>query len=551
MIRGKRKMRIEIGNICINASDSKYLKRHGIYCIENFNDKIESQTPLDYDFMVINGKEGNILIDAIKCFFNNTWPSNPLIECINAQLGTDIVQSDDTAEQKKHEKAKIEQIIFNWLSLIIEKLPGRLIIIGGEKPNGWDTVRKENIPDDSKTGILKWITKRIVWEKEFEGFDIFLKKMQNGKGKYIELYSVNNFKKLEQNDLKLCLYNTWINSFHSGKKRKLEVVMNLSEKKKTLHIVKKNDVLMNIEKVKECLNRVAPKITYEDIINLFKEKNDININNIPGKITQKLFNGETSLQMTNCFGEMKTQKTDKIPHFFAENQSQATEQDLNFSLCSKKIESPDKKMKYSKHDEVSLKNKQYRYQESLSGSLAHFNILYNIFTGNNEIQKAGLYFNLIENGFVKIIVADERIANYVSQNPQSMEKYECGGIFVLKGIDGLLETSIENFCTGEGLKKFGDIKEEAQKRKYDIFIIHQGILDKTGLAIETIEEEINKWKKHYFSIVAVTSGRGTPANIPRNSRFIPFSILESTLLTSSISKLTLVNIIFKSLSGRN
>jgi hypothetical protein len=554
-------MASKIGNISIVPDDPNELKKYGIYDLKNFDKIIESGAPFDYDFLLINGEMDNIFTEAIMCIFSEITPkSQALLEAINKpfhRLYKDISGLKSTDEYN----AEIEETIFKWLSSVIEKLPGRIIIIGGKRPNDWEQYIPESLHvEDDNRKIRVWLCKRVVWRENLEGFEIISKEEQE----LITMYSITNPLEVSPFDLQLLLYYNWLKDIHTLELlAKTEFQVNLKKNSNDSEKISRNDVYNNIRKIKDNLKREGlikidedEGVLYRRVIELFKdEEEEIEID----IILRRFKSPGRSLPMKErkslkaCFMNLKKKASKKMPSCFEKKYEEDTDKKLDFSFFFLKTAKTVKNtIKYCRHDNKFVRQKKFIYQENLSGNSIHFSILHNVLTGNKKEKKAELLFNLIENGLVKIVVADERIADYAS-HLDFLPKYKFGGITVLKGIQGLIELADEavtNFYSSKELATFKDLKGDASRNKYDIFIIHQGILDKTGLTPGKIEEEIDRWKREYFSMVVVTSGRGTPATIPKNARFIPFSALESTLLTSDISKLTLVKVIYKSLSRR-
>jgi hypothetical protein len=205
-----------------------------------------------------------------------------------------------------------------------------------------------------------------------------------------------------------------------------------------------------------------------------------------------------------------------------------------------------------KHKATSPLNK-YFYQESLTGAAPHFNLLYSTFTTGNALTQAEMYFNLLENGLMRMLIADERISNYVEKDKKMKDTFLCAGITIIEDIEELISNGainnndfFEKFMTKENEKD-----STIDRRRFDLFIIHQGVIDKMKLQPGEVEYLINEWKERYFSFVIVTSGRGTPSEVPINTRFLPFSILESNFITPAISKFIAVKSAYKSLARRN
>jgi hypothetical protein len=561
--KGKMEMANRIGNITIEPDTTDELKKCGIYDLDDFDKIVKTSISLDYDFLLIRGETDNIFTEAIKCIFDKKKPlSTVLIEAINNQLekqgnkhrGIDAV---------KDKREKIEEKIFSWLSTVIERLPGRIIIVGGEMPESWEGFAPKSPTEGQKKkhldGLRSWITRRVVWQEYLEAFNIDIKCDQIAE----PLYSVAQLDKLAPKDLHLCLYYNWLDNVHQEHlKNSPELLVNLKKKTKGSTELSKYTILSNINSIIKCLKEsgladICGAILYERLFSLFDKKESVNIKSIPSAILPDKpdISKMQSDKLINCFKKIEEKVTPRLPHCFAraalDDAGNAPDISLFFSTGIKPGIS--KILKYCRHDDIDQKDTDSYYHENLSGNSIHFNTLYNIFTKSSGWKQAELFFNLVENGIVNIVIADERIANYATR-PGIKKRYIRSGIIPIKGIQGLFESFeeqyIADFCDTNELDHFSAIEGDAQKKKYDVFIIHQGILDKTGLLSEKIEEEIDRWKRNYFSMVVVTSGRGTPANIPKNARFIPFSILESTLLTTGISKLTMLKIIFKSLSRR-
>ncbi|RKX59119.1 MAG: hypothetical protein DRP29_05290, partial [Thermodesulfobacteriota bacterium] len=199
------------------------------------------------------------------------------------------------------------------------------------------------------------------------------------------------------------------------------------------------------------------------------------------------------------------------------------------------------------------------YHESLSGSSEHFVILESILTGKENYNYYKMLYQLIENGVIRIMVADERIMRYAGSNENVKTALECAGVYVVQNIDGLTLKNgneekkvslgdIENV----GLPGYEEVKKKMKDKNedFDFFIIHQGILDKieesqkNGIKIDW-KETIREWKKEVAPFVIVTSGRGRPVNVPENAKFLPFSVVEKTLITSYHSKFILTQMLFR------
>lgn len=93
------------------------------------------------------------------------------------------------------------------------------------------------------------------------------------------------------------------------------------------------------------------------------------------------------------------------------------------------------------------------------------------------------------------------------------------------------------------IQKFTD---EFGKKLFDVLIIHQGIIDKwfPGTANDSKRvEKLLTYLRQIFPYVVITTGRGSPANIPDMARMVPFSTIETTLFKKYPEKMLLVDAI--------
>ena len=90
------------------------------------------------------------------------------------------------------------------------------------------------------------------------------------------------------------------------------------------------------------------------------------------------------------------------------------------------------------------------------------------------------------------------------------------------------------------------ISPSDSEKFFDVFIIHQGLIDKllprVGTGSKDVEKFINSLKV-YVPYVLITTGRGTPANVPDSARILPFPVLENTLFKKYPEKLVLLDTI--------
>ena len=103
-----------------------------------------------------------------------------------------------------------------------------------------------------------------------------------------------------------------------------------------------------------------------------------------------------------------------------------------------------------------------------------------------------------------------------------------------KSGDGQNESTGEN--SDSSLTQLDDV---------DILIVHQGILDKWYPEFKNPNDmsKLLEGLKKLVKYVVVTTGRGTPENIPEEAHLLPFAVVESTLFKKYPEKLILTDTI--------
>jgi hypothetical protein len=81
------------------------------------------------------------------------------------------------------------------------------------------------------------------------------------------------------------------------------------------------------------------------------------------------------------------------------------------------------------------------------------------------------------------------------------------------------------------------------ERKIDVAVVHLGLLDKwlEGQNRPKSQVEVQRVLLRFKRIVPhvlVTSGRGRPENLPERCRFLPYSLLEASLMADHFDKLS-------------
>jgi len=199
-----------------------------------------------------------------------------------------------------------------------------------------------------------------------------------------------------------------------------------------------------------------------------------------------------------------------------------------------------------------------------------------------------MIFRLAESACLKVLIMDERIAEVAYEemmkdegnkpyalydSKQRLEVSRWANMFIAthmrinsrgtrplhRDIEGNTPRVLVELAIGAaGEKRINDFSvywcgEESRKEiKPDALIIHQGVLENfVGEAIHRWEGEdfVDALKaflddlKEFIPYVAVDSGRGVPANLPPEIKFIPFSLIEDYVMKDRISKYCLTQLL--------
>ena len=236
------------------------------------------------------------------------------------------------------------------------------------------------------------------------------------------------------------------------------------------------------------------------------------------------------------------------------------------------------------------------YIEPLSGTQSYFTQIQAQRNNQNNIFKA----KLVESALTRILIVDERVSKFIVSHSDStlatfarmcisivddkivtdaLEKERCAAANQVHPDEVRLpERQSVNFSANglvkfdvEGIRALRDIimferNGQSQntifrvrrlaaklcrlykpfKDKFDIIVVHLGILDKWFPGIVNDEHKmaiLYDSFKRVFPYVVITTGRGMPANIPDMARVLPFSTIETTLFRKYPEKLVLVDAI--------
>lgn len=251
-------------------------------------------------------------------------------------------------------------------------------------------------------------------------------------------------------------------------------------------------------------------------------------------------------------------------------------------------------LRYWRH-QTNKDDKYDYYLEPLSGTQSYLSTL-DAIKGNEYT----LLSNLVENALFRILIIDERTREFLEKHIAQKQTFRNMGIYVAndgkvakdmeaRANGAKIDTNIPEF-SAEGFvnidantvcevgkwyapggevdekkvnkKKRRELIDKAKKRfhdKYDALIIHQGIIDKWLPGAAHSQEKVEKFiegLKQVFKYVVITTGRGTPANIPDSARVLPFSTIQTTLFKQYPEKMILTDAIMNILpvragNGRN
>ena len=242
---------------------------------------------------------------------------------------------------------------------------------------------------------------------------------------------------------------------------------------------------------------------------------------------------------------------------------------------------------YRRHygvDDFKLNIEHMLYAEPMSGTQGYLNAILSM----REMENAGMFATgLIENALVRLLIVDERAADFLREHPTQTKVFSMMGIWVVddknmgesKSNDEslpkvttldeklpLLDKHIildrrvfkavlkvlKGMKVGQNyswkLERLRGLLRNHVKDWFDILIIHQGLIDKwfPGASSDKMQVELFiEFLKRVFPYVVITTGRGTPANIPASARILPFSIIENTLFKNSPEKMILIDTVMR------
>ena len=170
---------------------------------------------------------------------------------------------------------------------------------------------------------------------------------------------------------------------------------------------------------------------------------------------------------------------------------------------------------------------------------------------------------LIENAMSRVLIIDERVKKFMNDHDEVRNMLNGLGIAVLDHKDDIAikmlsgDESLLSEILGRNVESSNSnsLKENHKTgpehnyvpkvKDFEIVVVHQGVIDKLLKGHED-KDKVRALLKSLIAkmrYVVITTGRGTPANIPEEARVLPYSVIENTLLKRYPEKRILVDTI--------
>lgn len=209
---------------------------------------------------------------------------------------------------------------------------------------------------------------------------------------------------------------------------------------------------------------------------------------------------------------------------------------------------------YFRHGTKTQTNIGDNYYEPLSGSQSTFNAFASLRRDLKRSNDAAVHCEivrfltrLVENAAMRVLIVDERVAKFVRDHSEVGDIL--GGLRIAVADD--TELNVMRMFSSERIDD-SLLFSGVELKKFEIVVIHQGIIDKLLHGHED-KIKVKVWldglvkKLHY---VVITTGRGSPANIPDTARVLPYSVIENSILQRYPEKILLVDAIMNILPVR-
>ena len=211
---------------------------------------------------------------------------------------------------------------------------------------------------------------------------------------------------------------------------------------------------------------------------------------------------------------------------------------------------------YFRHGDESYPQIGDFYYEPMSGAQGTLNtfiklrkeILNGVASTDARCWVAGFVTRIVENAASRVLIIDERVTKFMRDHQ------DVGGLMgglrlaVADNNDSGVMDMFSHFSL-ENPPVFAGVK----LTDFEIVIIHQGVIDKLLPGHED-KKVVEAWLNQMINClhyVVITTGRGTPANIPDSARVLPYSVIESSILQRYPEKMILVDAVMNILPVRN
>jgi len=180
------------------------------------------------------------------------------------------------------------------------------------------------------------------------------------------------------------------------------------------------------------------------------------------------------------------------------------------------------------------------YGEEISGSCTHYQIL------SRYTIDPQLHYKILENAFLKMLIIDERMIDFIDKKSDRVKnRFKSSRIVIpvdYVGVKINIDSKSYEYKWAKNSNNILDL--DNVEIDINLLIIHQGIIDKMKRGEEKVNpEEFVRKIKEKIQFVIITSGRGEPENVPKNAKFVPFSVIESTLMKDYHEKFILAGIL--------
>ncbi|MBC8459752.1 MAG: hypothetical protein H8D67_17305 [Deltaproteobacteria bacterium] len=178
------------------------------------------------------------------------------------------------------------------------------------------------------------------------------------------------------------------------------------------------------------------------------------------------------------------------------------------------------------------------------------------------VAQIDLVVGLLETSFFKILVVDERIGEKaLDSTSANMERFKMlanMGVFIVTHVGDTpvgKDISEQAFSLTIHNNTLSLMRNGKEYKQFHFLVIHQGVIENEevraflekglGLDKNCSPEDLVRKISHYVPFVVIDSGRGIPANMPQNAKFLTFSALQDMILRKNPAKYQLIQILLR------